>query len=307
MSSIRNVRLGVNIGKTYGGNLAGTWLPGRTVQQRGPAFKPMEGLTSGSPKWLIADSIPPVFPPVAPDSTLLLSPLRSPVLTAPVFVVPVGWNAFFPDVARLQPGHFTAAQPPSLTGPVFVVPTGWGAFYPDAALQPPTPQVTGATAPVFVIPAGWGAFYPDAVPARGIIIPSGPVGPIGPLIHFDRAVAIFVPDEIPPNTPTTVSAEWIVLGVAVPFDPPGPTLSVFHLDVTGAEVVDLAPTLMTQYGVNPSYFLAWTPPATAGGVYMVMVQGMYMGTPIMMVQPVTIRPKFDPFALADSGILVSRM
>jgi hypothetical protein len=166
--------------------------------------------------------------------------------------------------------------------------------------------------PIFTDPAstivGALATYPNQFwPARSglpphlqqalvVPIPSAYTPPIGLC-----SIAIHQADEAAPGA-VPLYAEAVIGGVAVPFDAP-PTVRVHRL-VVGVQVVDLATVAMTAAG-GFAFTASWT--AAAQGVHMVVVNGAYLGVAMQACLPISIRPKFDPIALALHDILVSRM
>lgn len=255
-------------------------------------------------------------------------------------IPPTGWRGVYADlvdravvISATQRAFFGPESPtppalawrgwyPDTGGPIFVrvwMPTGgapggvptpstaWHGWYPDAVGHPARVTSAAATAALTIEPPlTWQPAYTPIVwaPPRGpnpggatlVIVPAPPSG--------GQDVAIHAPDEIAPNLAQGVSVELLVGGTPVVWDAPGPSLRVYHLDGAGAQVTDLALTVMPQNGANPSYTLPWTP--TTVGVYMFDIRGAYLGVNVQKTQPITVRSVFDPIALALQDIFVNR-
>ena len=271
--------------------------------------------------------------PTFPDLLLPQAKRYSdPTILSPARLDVYGWRPSFPDLLLPQAKRYSD---PTIFSPSTLDVYGWRPTFPDLLL----PQAKRYSDPAIMFPGrldiyGWRPSFPDLLlrrttpwsPELGLIpnttgnlvvwygsFPDLLLGPpwrpltwqVLPLITYDKArqVAIHVPDEVPIGAPLTINAECIVGGLAVPFDSL-PSLRVYHLD-NGVQVTDLPLGPMTQYGVNPSYFRDWTP--SGPGTFMVEVLGIQAAQSIEELQPVTVRPKFDPIAIALSDILVSRM
>lgn len=289
-------------------------FPGQAI---GPDHGPQLQVTEGIPttaldqnKWMLpitsVSGETPVWKPVVPD-----------IIFAPVAVALLG---------------------ATFVGPLLPTPTVTS-WYPDQVLAPDRlPQYQAYAGPEKVEPPfpGWLPVFPDAFPTIQPIQPvpgfvptvaPNPTPPVFPdILHFDVAtpeyyqfiawpgfapvytgnqtVAIHVPDEFPPNVQQQIKVEYLVFGAAVPFDPPGPQIQIYHLDAAGNQVIDVAFVLMTQFGANPSYFFNWTP--TVKGVYMIDVIGFYLAQQVMLAIATTVRDKFDPIAIALEDAFVSR-
>lgn len=120
---------------------------------------------------------------------------------------------------------------------------------------------------------------------------------------YSKRVAIHIPDEAPIGVPVRVSLELIV-GTPVAYDSL-PDIRIYHLDDLGNQITDLPLSPCIQYGSNPAYYIDWTP--TAPGTYMIETTGIYLAQPVEDSRAVSIRPKFDPIALALHDIFVNRM
>lgn len=274
-----------NFGHTVigpGGQTGSAQPNGDTFADRGQQLQPTEGI-----------------PQPANDPNKWNLPITSLPAETPV------WVSRFPDLIPRPAGVavMSGEARPVMPEP----PLGWGAGFPDWFPQPSSPatQPASVTPVVPGPPAGWGAWFPDWLPhpdhRYAYQFAANPY--VVTVYTGDQAVPIHVPDEVPINKPLTIQVEHDAGGAAVPFDVP-PSLRVYHLDAAGLQVVDLAYGVCTQYGANPSYFRNWTP--TAKGKFIVEVVGLYLGNVVVGVQTLTVRSNFDPFALADSNILVMR-
>lgn len=233
------------------------------------------------PDWLVQPRALPPSGPVAP-------PYQTPFV-----------RALYPD--RL--GQLHALPPSGVIAPPYQTPQA-KAYFPDHFALRQHPILPTSTAPFILLPPlSWQAIYPSRFARPRYDYHTGEV-PSEPILLPGQTMAIFVPDETPIGLEMTISVEYLIGGAPVPYDAP-PTVRVYHLDALGNEVIDLPVTVMTQYGANPSYFANWTP--AAKGTYMVDVRGTVAGQGAEQTQAITVRPKFDPDALALQGIFVSRM
>lgn len=169
----------------------------------------------------------------------------------------------------------------------------------------PESDTARAPSPRIPVHAGWVASTDAFLPYTSPLIYSDtafvepPTTPTGA-----QDVAIHSADETGNGQPNPVSVELIVGGMPVAWDPPGPTIRVYHLNTGGSQVTDFPSTVMPINGSGTSYTIAWTPAAT--GVYMFDVRGAYLGVPIQKTQPITVRSIFDPIAIALHDIFVNR-
>lgn len=93
-------------------------------------------------------------------------------------------------------------------------------------------------------------------------------------------------------------------GASLAFDA-APTIRIWSVNPsTGADVVDVAETAMSQVGGSNTYEYDWTP--AANGVYSVLVEGFYSTERELESCSVTIRSKVDPVAFALDELVVTR-
>lgn len=124
-------------------------------------------------------------------------------------------------------------------------------------------------------------------------------------IAFGKVAALLMPDEIP------IGGTW-ELAMEV-FDNTGssvldsaPQYAVYGFTAAGVRTVVAPLAAMTQVGVS-NLWRAVPPTISYKGTYEVYVVGLVATVAFVATRPLTVRPKFDPFALANDDVLVSRM
>lgn len=123
-----------------------------------------------------------------------------------------------------------------------------------------------------------------------------------PPISTGNILAIVTPDEIGTGTTVRVWAEGIDNSGNVPLDA-SPQITIWSLNNSGVRTTDVSLVAMT--GVGEAYYYDWTP--TSEGTYVIQVAGEIAAASVFSAEPVSVRPKFDPIALAVDDVLVSRM
>jgi len=213
-------------------------------------------------------------------------------------------GSIFGDHAWTRPASLNENQVPLFDG----VPD-WLAVYPDQfpakQAKPWLLQFLAYVPDSSTVGVAWLPVYPNQFP-RDRARPWLQFLALSPQITVytgNQAVPIHVPDEVPPDVELRISVEHDVGGGPVAFDVP-PDVRVYYLNALGVQVDVLVYTLTTQYGVNPAYYVDWTP--TLIGKFIVEVLGVYLGLDVVGVVPITVRPKFDPIAIALTGDFVAR-
>jgi hypothetical protein len=120
--------------------------------------------------------------------------------------------------------------------------------------------------------------------------------PGGPAIFY---LLSYIPDEVPIGEVATFRVQLAGSDGSRPSPDLAPVMRV--LDHTGATA--LANTTMTL--ASGVYSAPWTP--SIAGAYSVEIRTALSGNTIAAQIPVTVRPRYDPIALAVSDTLVSRM
>lgn len=217
----------------------------------------------------------------------------------------------FPAQAAPRAIVFQAFFGPELPPPPPV--SAWLGIYPDfpgrVALRTanfPAVAYTNATPDLPEANLSWHGYFDDFARAlqtgHAAYFPAIAF-PIPIVFGIDRTLVIHTPDEIPTGQERVFRVEWLIGGLPIPLDAP-PDMRIYHLDTNGFQITDLATGPCTVYPSNTAYFRAWTP--TDRGVFMILITALFQTDPIIYALPVTVRAKFDPFALANDDILVSR-
>lgn len=227
----------------------------------------------------------------------------------------LAWKPVFDDFARAKArvvqfpfGGYTNALPN------YEIPNlAWDPRFPDfpgrKALRVADFQALAYTDATPDIPSNnlaWHPVFDDFARARQANnAPYFPAAffPIPIVFGPNRTLVIHTPDEIPIGAERNFSVEYNIGGMPVALDAP-PDMRIYHLDANGFQITDLAPGPCTAYPSGTAYFRAWTP--ADRGVYIIEIIGTFQGTLLIYVLPVTVRAKFDPFALANDDILVAR-
>ena len=123
-----------------------------------------------------------------------------------------------------------------------------------------------------------------------------------PPLTTDSLTALIIPDEIAAGSPTRIWVEHLSNTTTTPFDAV-PQIRIFTLDSAGTRVDVIPFTYMASAG--EAYYYDWTPGAS--GTFLVTVAGDIATARVFATQTVTVRPRFDPVALATADVLVSRM
>jgi hypothetical protein len=139
-------------------------------------------------------------------------------------------------------------------------------------------------------------------PSAGQALAWSPPATASTVANFDPTVlgwVPYVPDEIPLGQSSTLRVALLnALLAPQSFDSP-PTAEILGAN----ETVLLAPTIMTATGND--WTVNYTP--TVSGPQALVVRGLRSGATLMFTVGMTVRPRFDPIALATSDVLVSRM
>lgn len=128
-----------------------------------------------------------------------------------------------------------------------------------------------------------------------------------------RAIAIHIPDEIAQGAAQQIVTEYRELTTFpttmtnVAPDNNDLRIDIFSVDgATGALTSEAGfPAALTRIAATNVYALTWAP--ANAGTFVIEVTGVVAGGGIIGSTAVTVRPQFDPVALATAGVLSSRM
>lgn len=127
---------------------------------------------------------------------------------------------------------------------------------------------------------------------------SGTVSPLA----VDNEIFIIVPDECAAGTPVRVWAEMSDnTGANVPTT--DLQMRIFYLNGSGVRTTEVPLSWMNSLG--EAWYYDWTP--SQSGTFAITAACHDGGKHLFKQANVSVRPKFDPVALALDGILVSRM
>lgn len=110
-------------------------------------------------------------------------------------------------------------------------------------------------------------------------------------------------DEIAVGAAWELSCTVVDSTTTYPLDRPA-EFWVYGYDTSGGRTL-LQNAEMTQVGSSNTWQAQPTVLTTAG-LYEVTVAGLQSATPFVANRTLTVRPKFDPFALANDDVLVAR-
>ena len=126
---------------------------------------------------------------------------------------------------------------------------------------------------------------------------SGTVTPLA----VDNELFLIMPDEISAGVPTRV---WAEMSDNVSASTPTADVQMRIFSLSGSGVRNTAVPLTNMQPLGEAYYYDWTP--ASSGVFVVTVATHDGGKHLFKQSHITVRPRFDPVALALHDVLVSR-
>ena len=126
---------------------------------------------------------------------------------------------------------------------------------------------------------------------------SGTVTPLA----VDNELFLIMPDEISAGVPTRV---WAEMSDNVSASTPTTDVQMRIFSLSGSGVRNTAVPLTNMQPLGEAYYYDWTP--ASSGVFVVTVATHDGGKHLFKQSHITVRPRFDPVALALHDVLVTR-
>ena len=126
---------------------------------------------------------------------------------------------------------------------------------------------------------------------------SGTVTPLA----VDNELFLIMPDEISAGVSTRV---WAEMSDNVSASTPTTDVQMRIFSLSGSGVRNTAVPLTNMQPLGEAYYYDWTP--ASSGVFVVTVATHDGGKHLFKQSHITVRPRFDPVALALHDVLVTR-